>query len=568
MDLKSVLEDSINEIVVIKSNLINFANGNDNNMKNDINLKTTEEENNIDKEEESDIYLKFSEEDEILKHELITIPIVDQIDDDKCQEVNQPVENSSLYLCPEKECDKSYKKVVGESGLMRHLTDDHGFQIEDLKCPMCSRILSCRESLFLHIKKKHDQNLDLQCKICLKEFTMNQTYHKHMKNIHGMGKKKKGQNTILGCAACSFVTNSEEEMVRHKFEEHGIERKTKKFYNSVACEFCGFSSENVDRDQHILENHVTDGKYHCPKCNFISEDEAGLQDHFNTEHTVKSSLYICPDIDCGIQFGTVRGSHGFLKHMETGHNFSFDDLKCPICLKKYGSRDSLIYHINDSHDSNSDLECKKCFKTFISNYTLKHHMLHQHSNLVEPLLCDACEFTTKSQTSLKRHKAKEHSTEGKQFSCPQCPKQFYIKLDMTTHVKDAHAEKNYLCSQCEFSTRLKGNLNRHIETMHGSQERKFSCHVCGNNFKTEKDLRNHLECHSTDKKYKCDYCGKAFATNKYLHKHLAIHEGKYRGHCTTCDLKFVQFSNYKLHMLKHHQIKVSPNQTKDMVNSV
>ena len=91
--------------------------------------------------------------------------------------------------------------------------------------------------------------------------------------------------------------------------------------------------------------------------------------------------------------------------------------------------------------------------------------------------------------------------------------------------------------------------------MHGSQERNFSCHICGNKFRDEKQCKKHLELHS-GKKYKCEYCGKEFASNTYLSRHRNIHEGKYSGHCDFCDKNFVQFSNYRLHMMKHHQMKV------------
>ena len=283
-DLKAVLEESINEIVVIKSNLSDFINR-INKDDDDIYLKITEEESNtadiakegpivinvkkveeVNKNEDSntndsecnleddDIYLEVTEEAENTTNgennvivEELPQPIVINVNMKKGEEIQKTTDKCPLYLCPQENCAKNFKKVVGDSGLMTHLKTVHDFKIGDLKCPMCSRNLSSRESLFHHIKKKHDQNLDLQCKICLKEFAMNQSYHLHMNSYHGKRKKRKEvvRNRILGCAACSHVTNNEEDMVRHKLEEHGIERKTNKYDISEECEFCGFWKETL-----------------------------------------------------------------------------------------------------------------------------------------------------------------------------------------------------------------------------------------------------------------------------------------------------------------------------------
>ena len=607
MDLKSVLEESINEIVAIKNNLTDLTNSNENgsdekddhiyfkfseeenNIKNDLNdIRTSnedgsgerddhiynkfyEEENNIFGEEEGDNM--FGEEEDNTREQdcnpnkpsvsisslgtfLREEPIV--INVKKSEEIQKNEVKSPLYLCPANNCDKSFKKVTGETGFLKHMEINHDFKKEDLLCPMCSRQLSSKESLTHHIKKVHNQNLDLECKICLKVFTKNQGYHLHMNSSHGKGKKKKKKGgrervQIHSCAACSYTTNNKEEMVCHKVEEHGIERSSIKKYN-IACEFCGFREEDVDRDQHVLENHVIDGKYHCPSCNFIAEDEDSLRKHCNNEHKLEACFYQCPDIDCGKQFRAVRGIQGLVRHMENFHNHNFEESECPMCFMKSKHRSSLIQHIISCH-SNMDLQCKKCFKTMTSSDGYKFHMLSIHGNLMK-LMCDICGFSTKSKFTMERHKLREHSTEGKQINCPECPQMFYTNHDLNTHMKRKHVDKNYLCTQCDFATKTNSNLKKHMEGVHGSQERNFSCHICGNDYKTDKHLKDHLESHSIDKKYKCDHCGKAFAQKKYLQKHVAIHEGKYRGHCNTCNKSFVQFCNYKLHMMKHHQVKV------------
>ena len=193
----------------------------------------------------------------------------------------------------------------------------------------------------------------------------------------------------------------------------------------------------------------------CPKSNFIAEDEDSLLKHCNNEHKVKACLYQCPDIDCGKQFKAVRGIRGLVRHMENNHNFNFEESPtCPICLKKTKDKESLKIHIGITH-SNIDVQCKKCFKMLLNTAGLRHHMLHQHTNLVETLVCDECGFSTKNKTAMKKHKAIEHSTIGKQISCPECPAMFYFKFDLNTHMRNSHAEKNFLCTQWNILPDLK-----------------------------------------------------------------------------------------------------------------
>ena len=454
---------------------------------------------------------------------------------------------SPLYVCPNGACSKSFKKVVGEKGFLNHMEDEHDYRTEDLLCPICNVKKQSKSPLIHHIQKVHNQNLDLQCKKCLKTFITPQTYVKHMKRYHG-------NVQTLKCQECGYSTKFEKFMKAHKLKKHSHASVEKVFQTN--CEFCGMRLPYKERQKHVADHHVVDGKYLCPTCNFVSEDESGLREHCNNEHNDKAkvALFLCPEIDCNNE--SFQSVEMLLNHMVKEHNFPLEELKCPICYKKKTKKKTLVNHIYSVH-SNADNQCKKCFQEFANRNSLRAHMITQHSNLAQTYTCDQCGFTTKIKKTMTLHILRHHSLGEKNFCCPECPKKFYLETQMKEHIRIYHVQEKFMCSQCDFSSTLKGNLTKHIEAVHGSQERKFPCDICGKLFRTTSEAKSHIRLtHNAEKNFKCNHCERAFATNYKLKRHVAIHEGKYEGHCESCSKSFVQFINYKLHMMKHHQVEV------------
>ena len=253
---------------------------------------------------------------------------------------------SPLYLCLKSGCCKTFKKVVGERGFLKHFEDEHDYSAANLTCPICNEKRSTKGSLFAHIQRIHNSNLDLQCKKCLKTMTTPQTYVKHMKYYHGNVQS-------LVCQECGFSTKYESMMKKHNQARHPNSAVKKVFLTN--CEFCGTRLPYKERTKHVEDHHVIGGKYHCPTCNYVAENEDGLRNHCNSEHNNKSVLFYCPE--CSENFQRVEG---LINHMDEEHNFKVEELKCPICDREQTNRKHLDAHIRKSH-SNVDCQCKKCF---------------------------------------------------------------------------------------------------------------------------------------------------------------------------------------------------------------
>lgn len=75
----------------------------------------------------------------------------------------------------------------------------------------------------------------------------------------------------------------------------------------------------------------------------------------------------------------------------------------------------------------------------------------------------------------------------------------------------------------------KDSLTHHMKVMHEQRERRV-CHICGDEFTSIREFRQHLRTHSDvvePKVYsdaaKCPICGIEFTLNTTISKHLKTH---------------------------------------------
>ena len=99
------------------------------------------------------------------------------------------------------------------------------------------------------------------------------------------------------------------------------------------------------------------------------------------------------------------------------------------------------------------------------------------------------------------------------------------------------------CTECEFIAKTNQSLGAHMSKH--SSERPYSCEVCGQQFKTSSNLKNHSIIHTQyEKKYICKFCDKAFRASTNMRTHERIHTGQIQGHCKICEKDFVQITNF------------------------
>ncbi|XP_035701629.1 zinc finger protein 394 [Folsomia candida] len=132
-----------------------------------------------------------------------------------------------------------------------------------------------------------------------------------------------------------------------------------------------------------------------------------------------------------------------------------------------------------------------------------------------------------------------------------CSKNFKRKEHFVTHLKthdpDAQVKCGICCLQvhtvnihssgtrkrfpCPFDGCEKTYLDQHYVEMHikidhAENPYKFSCILCGKEFKRKTNFLSHIYSHTKEKPYKCSTCGKSFATKTHLGKHEVCHMEK------------------------------------------
>ena len=107
--------------------------------------------------------------------------------------------------------------------------------------------------------------------------------------------------------------------------------------------------------------------------------------------------------------------------------------------------------------------------------------------------------------------------------------------------------------------------NFFLDVHAGDRARDIVCHHCGNQYRREAGLRQHLaSAHSDERKFLCPYkCGKGFTTQTRLTQHIRIHTGSKPFKCKLCDYKSNRADNVLIHVRKVHK-KPNPDRHQDM----
>lgn len=250
---------------------------------------------------------------------------------------------------------------------------------------------------------------------------------------------------------------------------------------------------------------------------------------------------------------------------------------CDICQKVFKSNIGLSRH-KQIHKT-KQYGCDVCGKTFRRQSSLHNHsVIHTEDS---PFKCPICGKFSKSKERATMH-MKTHSGD-KPYHCSICGRNFTQMGNLRTHIKTIHAPENAfkcgICSQefgsnkilishvlthangeilkCDLCGKMfgsKDHYKKHREQLH-TATKPFRCHICGNNYKKNSDLKCHLDTHDSSQRYVCDVCGQTFSYNSSLRYHLRIHTGAKPYACEVCGKTFRTSSNRSKHQLSHTDYK-------------
>lgn len=227
------------------------------------------------------------------------------------------------------------------------------------------------------------------------------------------------------------------------------------------------------------------------------------------------------------------------RHMkQEHHNDDTRSYECHICRRAYFSFGGLKRHMKSKHVARAKgpskvvnrtkVKCPICEKEFGSKDSLKSHKYHTH----EKRSWKECLICNRSYDNLKRHMQNVHSEEGKQKNqvCHICGASYKQMSGLRKHMETKHAKDEELyCHICNNGKnyRTKWYLKKHFALVHAYVERNgseysnaFECHMCNKRLPSASTLRQHIrsehngiaetETRTTAMGFQCEICDKKF----------------------------------------------------------
>lgn len=256
--------------------------------------------------------------------------------------------------------------------------------------------------------------------------------------------------------------------------------------NKKMCDICGTWFNSMAFKRHYDRIHLQKKDFCCDLCGYKVFKKFDLNNHIKSHLKVRnegSNLilfnfrsqqiknHFCHE--CPAAFTTKTGLRTHLLVHSNNRSHSCDMEGCTAAFK---SREALKRHIK-SHLRFRKHECSECLRKFADSYKLKRHKQSAHlpADPTQQTPCPFCEKVFKTRDVMKKHLVYHKPPE---FRCETCNKEFYMMINLKTHIKSNHGgSKDFQCKYCNSSYFKNCHLNRHILTVHMKQ--KILCQVAG-----------------------------------------------------------------------------------------
>ena len=338
-----------------------------------------------------------------------------------------------------------------------------------------------------------------------------------------------------------------------------------------------------------------DGRFHCPKCDKLLQDKAGLRKPlaYHT-HRDKKYMYQCPKCpalsadpsNLKRHIASVHEKQVFCctqcdfkdhkkkrldEHIGLVHPDSMDEdaLKNREVVTDEGGVDENVVgnqnEIHASEDLQFTFQCGECKCEQRTLEDLQRHQNEKHSDglsqglgirKLPPIMkqnfsCHLCDAKFKKGTLLNQHKLRVHQVGMKtDFGCDQCGIKCANLPGLKAHQR-GHIEKRFLCGSCNKSFLVLAHLKEHVERGSCLLENR-KCKLCHKVYSDRIRLELHMRVHNNLKPFPCTVCEKAFTQKRSLKEHLLTHDTIRHYECRHCEKKFVQKNHLKYHLASQH----------------
>lgn len=231
----------------------------------------------------------------------------------------------------------------------------------------------------------------------------------------------------------------------------------------------------------------------------------------------------------------------------------------------------------------SCFRCFYCYDVFKEPKDLKSHQFaHQDSDVItktmnkywDPLVyvdvsnisCRICPDKVNDLDTLIEHLATNHQihcskdigTFIKPFKlqditvhCVQCDKQYTNFAFLLIHTNKEHAGLSpILCDICGQHFKTERLLRDHVNQEH--EKKPVECSICGETVVSMTRMRTHLQ-RAHNKRYKCFFCSETFENHYKRTRHMILdHKKKEEHKCQHCSLSFVYRNRLLTHIREKH----------------
>ncbi|XP_063767162.1 POZ (BTB) and AT hook-containing zinc finger 1 isoform X2 [Eleginops maclovinus] len=272
-------------------------------------------------------------------------------------------------------------------------------------------------------------------------------------------------------------------------EENGVQlhggldngRKRERTRRHVGCEICG----KVFRDVYHLNRHKLshsgEKPYACHVCGLRFKRKDRMSYHVRSHDGSVGKPYVCQS--CGKGFSRPDHLNGHIKQVHTTER----PHKCQICNASFATRDRLRSHLACHEDK---IPCKVCGKFLRAAYMTDH--LKKHSEGTHNY-CGICNKDGQENTGKCPHLESEESdpsfgelSNGDELKSPHKPDEPEPELEMPSLACNGASagalsspegskaktdpEKKFTCGICGQAFRTKSYLNKHQHRVHKAQK--------------------------------------------------------------------------------------------------
>ncbi|XP_045506143.1 zinc finger protein 197-like isoform X3 [Colias croceus] len=379
-------------------------------------------------------------------------------------------------------CNICFKNFKSSKQKRDHIEHQHRY--DSFKCGFCFNTFS-KPSFLLHslqctgesIKNKTELN-SFSNKRTLKDIRSSLEYLFNSTTLIPF----KFFRTKFRCFYCSNDFSECDDLKAHTVSQHAL------------CDMKCKSMQLYQREETTIK--VDTSSIACKECSISFKDVKSLVDHLGDEHQ--------------------NNYNSDIKIFLEPYHLIQDAFPCTTCGEVFRYFRSLLLHVNQSHSHNK-LICRFCGQSFKMAPNLRSHERRYHRT--ESYKCNKCNAVYSTMNNLHKHKTQTHCT--KLHKCSSCQESFPTLYHMRKHKLKVH-NLGHQCSRCGKLFTSNAYLDDHTRRIH-LKEKNLQCPVCPKRFFDKRFLKTHMVKHYGERKFECDACGNKFLWKKNLRSHMTTH---------------------------------------------